>query len=142
MVMAVEKTTKEYFSVLNAHDFEKMVSFYNEDAVDECLGSGTIMQGKNEIKSYFKEMANSFPDFKFEIKNYFESGNWSAVEWILSGTHSGSPITGIPPSGKHFSFRGVDIVEKRNGKISHTVAYWNMMDFLKQVGMAPPMPSK
>jgi predicted ester cyclase len=47
-----------------------------------------------------------------------------AVLWTLNGTHSGEYL-GVPPTGKHVSFKMAEFMKITNGTISE---YWNVPD--------------
>jgi steroid delta-isomerase-like uncharacterized protein len=44
-------------------------------------------------------------------------------------------MPGIPATGKQFSVRGVSILELEDGKIRRCSDYWDMAEFLKQLGV-------
>ena len=54
------------------------------------------------------------------------------------GTHSG-PIEppGIPPTNRAFVIDGVDHWTFRDGLVSRCRTYWDLNDFLRQLGLAP-----
>jgi steroid delta-isomerase-like uncharacterized protein len=54
----------------------------------------------------------------------------------MSGTHKGD-LPKIPATGKPFSVRGSTIYELREGKIKRNSDYWDMVTFLKQIGIMP-----
>jgi predicted ester cyclase len=62
----------------------------------------------------------------------------SLLRWSHTGTHVGD-FLGIPPTGKAFTFRGIDMYRVRDGKIAE---HWNVVDmlgFCQQVGAVPPL---
>jgi steroid delta-isomerase-like uncharacterized protein len=63
-------------------------------------------------------------------------GNRWAGEWTMSGVHTGD-APGLPATGKPFKISGGGFGEVREGKIVRTTQYWNMAEFLIQVGVMP-----
>lgn len=58
------------------------------------------------------------------------------LRWSLTGTHRGE-FLGIPPTGKTFVFRGIDMYRIQDSKIAE---HWNVVDmlgFCQQVGALP-----
>jgi steroid delta-isomerase-like uncharacterized protein len=126
----------EYTEAWNSHDTEKTVSFFTDDCVYEELGIGVIKRGKEELRAFINDFFAHFPDTNFELKSSFISGNWYAAEWVWTGTHKGD-MAGLPATGKKFAIRGVSVGELKEGKIKRNSDYYNLMDFLKQVGIKP-----
>ena len=51
--------------------------------------------------------------------------------------HSGD-LQGLPATGRSFRIRGAGVGQIRDGKIIELTEYWNMAEFLTQVGAMPP----
>jgi len=140
MATDVEKMMNDYLAAMNAHDVEKFLTFFTDDAVYECTPLGKVSRGKKEIKDFISSTFADFPDFKLEMKSGFNAGDRGAAEWVMSGTFAHSSMPGMPATGKKFSVRGVAITEFKNGKISRNTNYWNLASFLQQVGLMPGPP--
>ena len=138
-----DNSQNDYAAAWNSHDTEKMVSFFTDDSVYEDLGIGKIKRGKEELRAFINGFFATFPDHNFEVKSSFISGDWYCAEWVWSGTHKGD-IPGLPATGKRFSIRGVSVGELKEGKIKRNSDYYNLMDFLKQIGikLVPALPSQ
>jgi steroid delta-isomerase-like uncharacterized protein len=140
MASDTEKMMNDYLEATNAHDVEKILTFFTDDAVYECTPVGMVSRGKKEIKDFLSSMFVDFPDFKLEMKLGFNAGERGAGEWVMSGTFAHSSNPGMPATGKSFSVRGATITEFSGGKISRNTNYWNLASFLQQVGLMPPPP--
>ena len=57
----------------------------------------------------------------------------------MSGTHEGD--TAIPATHERFSLRGASVGEFKDDKINRNSDYWNMAEFLVQVGILPQPPA-
>jgi steroid delta-isomerase-like uncharacterized protein len=140
MATDMEKMMNDYLSAWNAHDVERILSFFTDDCVYNCTPMGKVSQGKNELKDFLSNMFTEFPDAKIEMKSSFGTGDKGAGEWILSGTFAHSSNPAMPATGKSFSVPGVGINEYSGGKISRVTNYWNLASFLQQVGLMPAAP--
>jgi len=140
MASDMDKMMSDYIAAMNAHDVEKLLSFFADDCVYECTPLGKVNRGKKELKDFFSSMFVDFPDFKLEMKPGFNTGDRGAGEWVMSGTFAHSSIPGMPATGKSFSVPGAAITEFSGGKISRNTNYWNLAAFLQQVGLMPPQP--
>jgi len=135
MTTGVEKMLRDENAAWNSHDVDKIASFYTDDCLKVDVAVGVATRGKKEMKALISGAFGAMPDLKIELKSSFNSGDWAAGEWIMSGTYS-SDYPGMPPgSGKRFSVRGATFMELRNGKMSRTSDYWNSASFLQQVGV-------
>jgi len=140
MASDMEKMMADYLAAMNAHDAEKTLSFFTDDAVYECTPLGRVSRGKQEIKDFISSTFTDFPDFKLEMKSAFMAGDRGAGEWVMSGTFAHSSIPEVPATGKKFSVRGAAIMEFSGGKVSRHTNYWNLAAFLQQVGIMPGSP--
>jgi steroid delta-isomerase-like uncharacterized protein len=116
------------------HDVEKVLSLCTDDCVYEDVTMGAVNRGKSELKAFAGAVLAAFPDFKMELTSAFTDGNRAGAEWIMSGTHKGD-LPGMPATGKGFSLRGASICELQEGKIKRNSDYWDMVTFLKQIGL-------
>lgn len=140
MAANLEKLMNDYTLAWNSHDVQRVIPFFTDNAVYEDLALGKVCRGKKELEDFINSAFVDMPDFTFELKSSFSTGDWSAGEWVMSGTFVHSSIPGITATGKSFSVRGASITEFHNGKISRNSDYWNMTSFLQQIGLMPSPP--
>jgi steroid delta-isomerase-like uncharacterized protein len=129
-----ERMMREYLETWNTHDLGKMVSFFTDDCVYENLARGQTYRGKDELNAWAKGAFDAIPDFKLDITSLFVSGDWTACEWVMTGTQSGD-LPGLPATGKSFSVRGGTIVQLKDRKILRNADYWDLATFLRQLGV-------
>jgi len=139
MVTDVEKVFDDYNAAWNSHDVERIVSLFTDDGVHEDIAIGAVSRGKEELKSFIGTTFVFFPDFKAEVTSRFGAGDWSAREWVMTGTQKGD-MPGLPATGKSFSLRGASITELKEGKIRRNTDYWNLASLLQQLGVMPATP--
>jgi steroid delta-isomerase-like uncharacterized protein len=126
-----------YRDAWNNHDVEALVEFFTDDGVYEDATLGRVNRGKAEIRAFAEEAFANSPDFHVEDSGVIidPSGRFG-IEWTMSGTHGGDMGT-----GKFFSVRGASGGEFEGNKIKRNSDYWNMAEFMVQVGMLPQPPS-
>lgn len=84
--------------------------------------------------SLFAEMS----EIVVEKGPYLVDGDRYAAEWTMSGVHTGDR-PGLPATMKPFRISGAGVGEVRDGRIARVRGeYWNMAEFLIQVGIMPP----
>ena len=135
MTADVEKIIKDYIAAWNAHDAEKIASFFTEDGVHEDIAIGSVYHGRDELKSGLGPLFAACPDFRLETKSFFSTADCVAQEWVMTGTQTGAfDNLGIPATGKSFSIQGASITILRRGKIARNTDYWNLTSMLQQLG--------
>lgn len=128
-----------YLNAWNRHDGEAVSSFFTEDGIyaDHTLGSRA--EGRDAITGFVKEVDEGLSsDFTVTALDYFEAGDRYAVVGTLAGTHDrSSPSPPLEATGKSFSVKFVSIGRLEGGKIKENTDYWNMAEFLTQIGVMP-----
>ena len=115
-------TLKELLEAFNAHDLDRIMSFFAEDC-DLYMPRGKEPTGEHYVgKAKVREgLASRFagiPNVHYGDDRHWIAGNMGVSTWLLTCTTvSGEPI----------SVRGVDLLEFRNGKIVKKDAYWKIV---------------
>jgi ketosteroid isomerase-like protein len=129
---------------LVSKDFETVSTLYAQEAVAVDPGAGKI-KGAEGIVEFYRTFLDAFSDLNWEPLHQHESGNTAFDEGYLVGTNSG-PIAlpsgdSIPATGKSMRLRECDAVTVENGVITSHRFYYDQMEFLGQLGLAPETPS-
>ncbi len=85
------------------------------------------------------ELYRAFPDFRAEPEDMVvdATGGKVAIRWTATGTHSGD-FMGRPASGSQLTFRGIEIIQVAEGKVTARWGEWDGLDLLDQMGPRPP----
>ena len=129
-----ERLVEQCIYLWSHHKIDIVDSIFTEDCTYEDVAAKKLFKGRNEVKSFLKDNFIAFPDFKVELTSLIPSKNFIACEWIMSGTHTGD-YPGLPATGRTFSVRGASVVLIENGKIKKWKDYYDMLDFLQQLGV-------
>jgi steroid delta-isomerase-like uncharacterized protein len=76
-------------------------------------------------------------ELRIETTNLLVVEDSYTKEWVMTGVHQGD-VPGLPATGKPFRIRGCGVGRIRDGRIAEVTEYWNMAEFLIQVGILPP----
>jgi ketosteroid isomerase-like protein len=121
-------------------DVEALRGLYAEDAVIETPDQGTIT-GRDAIVEWISGFQKAFPDLTYEPLNEYEIGNTAIDEGAVSGTHTGPLETptgeSVQPTGKRVRLREIDVATVENGKVTSHRFYFDQMELLAQLGLAP-----
>ncbi|HEX6878127.1 MAG TPA: ester cyclase [Nocardioidaceae bacterium] len=125
-----------YRDAWNNHDVDALVEFFTDDGVYEDATLARVNRGKAAIRAFAEEAFANSPDFHVEDSGLIidPSGRFG-VEWTMSGTHQGDTAS------HKFSVRGASAGEFEGDKIKRNSDYWNMAEFMAQVGTLPQPPS-
>lgn len=108
-----------------------------EDYVQHSVFS--IPNGREAFKQFFMAFATAVPDARFVIEDIIAESDKVVSRFSVTGTQMGE-LSGILPTRKKFTMRGIDIFRMVDGKI---VEHWDAVDrlgMLQQLGIIP-MPS-
>ena len=125
--------------LFNAGDVEGLVDLYTEDAT-RVTPFGTF-KGRAAIHEAASREKAAFPDRTMTVDVYVEQGDTIAVEYTFVGTHTG-PLampdgTELPPTGKRVEFKGMELLQLRDGKAVVDHDYWDNMAIAGQLGILP-----
>jgi predicted ester cyclase len=136
------RIVEKIFRTLNTRELGAMDDAYAANYKYEAPGAPgplNIEQSRGYVEGFIK----AFPDLHFELIDKVAQGDLVAVTWMSSGTHTG-PLqtpTGdtLPPTNKKSSVPGSSIYRFKNGKITSSAVYWDMVTLLAQLGLMPGM---
>jgi steroid delta-isomerase-like uncharacterized protein len=111
-----EDYARKIFEAFNAHDWQKMVSYYADDAVFEDPSFPEPVTDKQQIARHHAEMGAYFPDIFDDIKGVYSSGDKVIVEFVSTGTSV---------KGEKFSLPICTVLTFRNGKVVHDATYYD-----------------
>jgi steroid delta-isomerase-like uncharacterized protein len=128
---------RRYINAWNSHDPAQVGAFMEDDAVYEDLALGQTHVGRPAIEAFVATAHEFSNDYVFTVISEQGGVGRYAIEWEMEGTNSGS-AAGLPATNKPFRIRGVSV--GRLGATSKIIGnrdYWNVTDYLTQVGILP-----
>jgi steroid delta-isomerase-like uncharacterized protein len=128
---------QHYLDAWNSHDGTRVAAFMAQDATYEDLALGATHKGREAIKEFVDETTQFSKDYRITSVSEQASGDQYALEWEMAGTNTGES-GGLPATNKPYRIRGVSIGRlDAAGKIKENRDYWNLADYLIQVGILP-----
>jgi len=128
----------EYSARMAAGDYDAVFEVFSPDFHSHVTPRISPEQVGTDIrpqeKKFWQSAKNAFPDMQFNVNLSIESGDLIVSNWTLTGTHSGAPYYGIPPSGERVSINGTAILRMRDGKV---VEHWGGPHCMNGVGLSP-----
>jgi steroid delta-isomerase-like uncharacterized protein len=120
----------------SAHDPDGLVALFTDDLVYEDKALAHVHRGPDELRAFVQETVSGFPDVTFEMRSSFTTDAGGGAEWVMRGTHTGD-LPGLPATGRAFEIHGASILEFAGNRIRRCTDYWDMVGFLKQLGVMP-----
>ncbi|MBV8716271.1 MAG: nuclear transport factor 2 family protein [Chloroflexi bacterium] len=126
-----------YLDAWNRHAIDDVLTFFEANATYTDVALGQSHAGNEAMREFFTSLERDFSsDYRFDVGPSVVTEHGYAVEWVMRGTHDGTgPL--MPATGKPYIIHGVSVGELKDGKIARNSDYWNMVEFLMQVGMMP-----
>jgi steroid delta-isomerase-like uncharacterized protein len=117
-VRANEQVVEAFLQdVINEHHGDHATSYLNPDMQWSGGTVGTVT-GSANVAGLFASVVAAFPDAHITIDDIFGQRDQVVVRVVVSGTQEGA-ILGIPASGRHVQWDGVDVYRLSHGKISN-----------------------
>ena len=129
------------FDAVAAHDPDGIVAQGAPGYIDDFIAVGEF-KGADAIRAFFAEMFAAFPDLTMSVERIVADDSTAVVQWSAAATFTGSPFQGVRATGRRIEFRGVDVMEIRDGLIQHNTIYYDGATFARQIGMLPPLGSR
>jgi len=98
---------REHMRLECEHDWDGVIATFAHPRY-ELYGAGTVFDGEDAVRGYFRASRVPFPDQGNEIIAIAAGGDSVLVEFWLTGTHLGplrTPKREIAPTGRKFRVR-------------------------------------
>ena len=152
MLTAQDNATiaRDHFNAFNARDFEKGLTLVTKDVKWMNIPFNVDFNGHAGYREFHNNWITAMPDCKVEIVNVVGGEDWTVVEFIGRGTHTG-PLAGpqgtIPATQKKLELKVCELLRIKDGQIAESHVYFDSATMLRQLGLLPqtmpgqPLPS-
>lgn len=135
--MTVTDTTAlihRYYAAFNAGNWESFFALLTEDVVHD-LNQGARETGKAAFRAFIDRMNASYSEQIVDIAiSVHAEAQRAAAEYVVVGTYLKTD-EGLPPAtGQTYRLPGGAFFEVRDGLVSRVTNYYNLQDWLRQVG--------
>jgi len=135
-----EATARRWYEdAFNGADLSVLDEILSPDFVYHS--SGLTGQNIDRLKeATFTSVLAGFPDLKYTIDEVIRQDEFVVLIWHAEGTQTGE-FQGFPPSGKHVSWTGINVMRFACGRVAEAWAQFNALGRLQQIGaIATPTP--
>jgi len=117
------ETLKAVLAAFNAHDLDRIMSFFAEDCVLEMPRGpdpwGSRSVGAAAVREALRSRFTGILNVHYGDATHFVAGNIGVSQWTLSGTRV---------DGERVEVRGCDFYTFRDGKIVKKDSFWKIRD--------------
>ena len=105
------------------------------DHTPQLPGAG---QGREPLRTSLRSLRAAFTDVEHRVEDVIAEGDRVVARIWARGTFTGE-LMGIPPNGKVIEISGISIHRIVDGKFVEHWADLDMLSFLQQLGVVPPL---
>jgi steroid delta-isomerase-like uncharacterized protein len=143
MLTAQDNATivRAHYDAFNRRDFDKGLSLVTDDVKWMNIPFNANFTGRKGYREYLENWTTAMPDCKVEITTVVAGEDWSVVEFIARGTHTG-PLVGpqgstIPATQKKLDLKCCELLRVKDGQIAECHVYFDAATMLRQFGLMP-----
>jgi predicted ester cyclase len=116
-----------------SHDYDRFGEVMAPDLLDHD-GAPNQAPGVEGIKQYWRDLGESFSDFKLDVDVFLADDDHVTLAYRLSGTHDGY-FMGHAPTGKRFEVRSLQVGRFENGLMVERWGATDILGILMQLGL-------
>lgn len=129
-----EALIRDYYSAFNAGDIQGFLALLSDDVVHD-INQGGSEKGKKAFAAFLDRMNRSYEEQIIQLTVMTnEDGSRAASEFIVLGKYLKTD-EGLPPAqGQGYRLPAGAFFDVKNGKVARISNFYNLQDWLKQVG--------
>ena len=123
--MDIRTTLRELSEAFNAHDLDRIMTFFSEDCTLEMPRGnkpwGSRLQGKRDVRQALASRFEGLPDVHYGNAEHFvdPAAETGISRWTLTGTTTDGTKTEV---------QGCDFYTFRGGKVIRKDSYWKIVE--------------
>jgi len=114
---------EEINAAFNSRDADRVASYFAADGVFATARGpdpwGHRVQGRDNIRDFVARRFEVVPDMKWEHDYKYVTENRAVTVWTVTGKSAG---------GETFNYRGCDLYDFKDGKITYKDTFWKIVD--------------
>lgn len=134
--MTATEIVSAYYAAFNRGDWDAMCAFLADEVVHD-LNQGERQTGRATFRAFLARMERSYREQLHDIVVLGGTGAHASrvgAEYVVHGEYLVAD-EGLPPArGQRYVLPGGAFFDVSNGKITRVTNYYNLQDWLRQVG--------
>jgi steroid delta-isomerase-like uncharacterized protein/uncharacterized protein (TIGR02246 family) len=132
------EAAKAIYATFDSKNEASVLALVTDDTVVDDRSMPMTFTGTKGAKDYVNGFWKAFPDFKQTYPVRFAAGDIVITEGVLTGTQSG-PMGPLKATNKPVTFRFVDVMQIKDGKIARVDSFGDSAEILEAVGAMPAL---
>jgi steroid delta-isomerase-like uncharacterized protein len=122
-----------YYDLFNRGDWDGMCALLAEDVAHD-LNQGERQVGRARFRAFLDRMARSYREQLRDVAVFGDGKGRIGAEYVVEGEYV-TTDEGLPPAtGQRYTLPGGAFFDVRDGKIQRVTNYYNLANWLSQVG--------
>jgi steroid delta-isomerase-like uncharacterized protein len=125
---------RAYYEAFNRRDYAAMLDLLTDDVAHDVNQGGREV-GKEAFRAFLGHMDRTYSERLRDIVVMTDpDGRHAAAEFVVEGTYLATD-EGLPEArGQTYTLPAGTFFEVRDGRIARVTTYYNLQDWLRQVG--------
>lgn len=124
---------ESYYAAFNRGDWDAMCALLADDVAHD-LNQGAREIGRATFRAFLDRMNRSYRERLRDIAICAGANGRVAAEYVVEGEYLATD-EGLPPAtGQRYTLPGGAFFDVRGGQIHRVTNYYNLQDWLRQVG--------
>jgi steroid delta-isomerase-like uncharacterized protein len=125
---------QQYYALFNSGDRAAFLDLLTDNVIHD-INQGHTEVGKDAFRHFLQRMDRCYAEQVEDLSTMLDtSGNRGAAEFYIRGKYLATD-EGLPPAtGQTYHLRVGAFFELQEGKVSRITNYYNLQDWLRQVG--------
>lgn len=132
--MSTESLIQAYYAAFNRQDWEGMLALLTDNVVHD-INQGEREEGKEVFRRFLARMDRCYSEQVCGLVVMVnEGGSRAAAEFVIEGTYKATDGDFLAATGQRYTLPVGAFFDVVEGRISRVTNYYNLQDWLKQVG--------
>jgi steroid delta-isomerase-like uncharacterized protein len=132
---------RETVDCFNTGDWDRLRALHAPDCVEEEFSTERTLNGFDEMLEAAQGWKQAFPDGHGSVLGAYSDGPIAVLEIEWEGTNTG-PMEApdgsqMPATGRGGRVNACQVFEVRDGRVTSTRHYFNLLTLMSQLGVAP-----
>src|SRR5574341_550511 len=135
---------RAHYDAYNRRDVEKGSSLVSDDVKWINVPFNVIFSGRRGYREFLDNWTTAMPDSRVKIINLVPGEEWTAVEFVGRGTHSGpmvAPQGIISATQRKLDMKFCEFLRVKSGQIAEGHLYFDGATLMRQLGLLAPAAS-
>ncbi|HLF95755.1 MAG TPA: ketosteroid isomerase-related protein [Methylococcaceae bacterium] len=134
MNQSTQTLIKNYYAAFNAGDMDAFLNMLTDDVIHD-INQGAREVGKAAFRAFMDRMNGAYKEELVDmVVMASDDGKRAAAEFVVLGEYLRTD-EGLPPAhGQKYRLPAGAFFEVRDGKVARITNYYNLQDWIDQVG--------